>query len=288
MDDQLHAGRSVRRRRRRPVRMMLIDWSSGRMNAQLTATDRAHLAEAAEEGAAVSPNRLRRRRDRPRPRGDRRGLPRRPRRAARRAGGARGLSIAWRGPLGSDDIRDRRALRAPGSPAALHRGDPRGGHLQVVGSEDPTEKASGRGPGILRDGGVEVEFAPRRGDRRPPSQPGPPQHQDGLPLVTLKLAMSLDGATATAPVTHPGSPASAAASWSTAGGPNPMRSRSDRNRPRRRPASDRPHRGRPAPAAPRRLRPIDPASPRLTASPHDDSHPCSSSPRRRPPRRCSA
>src|SRR3954454_10209485 len=29
----------------------------------------------------------------------------------------------------------------------------------VISSEDPTEKASGRGPGVLRDGGVEVAFA---------------------------------------------------------------------------------------------------------------------------------
>src|SRR5262245_16253780 len=29
----------------------------------------------------------------------------------------------------------------------------------VTGSDDPTEKAAGRGPGILRDGGVEVEIA---------------------------------------------------------------------------------------------------------------------------------
>src|SRR3989337_2953891 len=29
----------------------------------------------------------------------------------------------------------------------------------VYASEDPTEKASGRGPGVLRDGGVEVELA---------------------------------------------------------------------------------------------------------------------------------
>src|SRR5918996_6319073 len=29
----------------------------------------------------------------------------------------------------------------------------------VIASEDPSEKASGRGPGILRDGGVEVELA---------------------------------------------------------------------------------------------------------------------------------
>ena len=29
----------------------------------------------------------------------------------------------------------------------------------VIASDDPTEKASGRGPGILRDGGVEVDWA---------------------------------------------------------------------------------------------------------------------------------
>ena len=29
----------------------------------------------------------------------------------------------------------------------------------VIGSDDPTEKASGRGPGMLRDGGVEIEWA---------------------------------------------------------------------------------------------------------------------------------
>ena len=29
----------------------------------------------------------------------------------------------------------------------------------VYASEDPTEKASGRGPGILRDGGIEVDLA---------------------------------------------------------------------------------------------------------------------------------
>jgi diaminohydroxyphosphoribosylaminopyrimidine deaminase/5-amino-6-(5-phosphoribosylamino)uracil reductase len=28
----------------------------------------------------------------------------------------------------------------------------------VIGADDPSEKASGRGPGMLRDGGVEVDF----------------------------------------------------------------------------------------------------------------------------------
>ncbi len=36
----------------------------------------------------------------------------------------------------------------------------------VIASEDPSEKAAGRGPGILRDGGVEVVSASE--PRRPP------------------------------------------------------------------------------------------------------------------------
>jgi diaminohydroxyphosphoribosylaminopyrimidine deaminase / 5-amino-6-(5-phosphoribosylamino)uracil reductase len=69
----------------------------------------------------------------------------------------------------------------------------------VVASDDPSEKASGRGPGILRDGGVEVEFA--AGEEataaRLLNQPFRKHARTGLPLVTLKLAMSLDGQTTT-------------------------------------------------------------------------------------------
>jgi diaminohydroxyphosphoribosylaminopyrimidine deaminase/5-amino-6-(5-phosphoribosylamino)uracil reductase len=69
----------------------------------------------------------------------------------------------------------------------------------VIASEDPSEKASGRGPGILRDGGVEVEFA--AGEEaiaaRLLNQPFRKHARTGLPLVTLKLAMSLDGQTTT-------------------------------------------------------------------------------------------
>jgi diaminohydroxyphosphoribosylaminopyrimidine deaminase/5-amino-6-(5-phosphoribosylamino)uracil reductase len=71
----------------------------------------------------------------------------------------------------------------------------------VVGSDDPSEKASGRGPGILRDGGVEVELA--TGEEataaRLLNQPFRKHSRTGLPLVTLKLAMSLDGRTSTPP-----------------------------------------------------------------------------------------
>ncbi len=75
----------------------------------------------------------------------------------------------------------------------------------VIGSDDPSEKAAGRGPGILRDGGVEVEFA--AGEEataaRLLNQPFRKHARTGLPLVTLKLAMSLDGQTETPPGDSP-------------------------------------------------------------------------------------
>ena len=65
----------------------------------------------------------------------------------------------------------------------------------VYASEDPTEKASGRGPGMLRDGGVEVELAggPEAGAARLLNQPFRKRARTGRPLVTYKAAMSLDG-----------------------------------------------------------------------------------------------
>src|SRR4051794_19806846 len=70
----------------------------------------------------------------------------------------------------------------------------------VIASDDPSEKAAGRGPGILRDGGVEVAFAAgaEAAAARLLNQPFRKHARTGLPLVTLKLAMSLDGETATA------------------------------------------------------------------------------------------
>ena len=75
----------------------------------------------------------------------------------------------------------------------------------VIGSEDPSEKAAGRGPGILRDGGVEVEFAAgaEATAARLLNQAFRKHARTGLPLVTLKLAMSLDGRTVTAPGDSP-------------------------------------------------------------------------------------
>ncbi len=75
----------------------------------------------------------------------------------------------------------------------------------VIASEDPSEKAAGRGPGILRDGGVEVAFAAgaEAAAARLLNQPFRKHARTGLPLVTLKLAMSLDGRTSTAPGDSP-------------------------------------------------------------------------------------
>jgi diaminohydroxyphosphoribosylaminopyrimidine deaminase / 5-amino-6-(5-phosphoribosylamino)uracil reductase len=75
----------------------------------------------------------------------------------------------------------------------------------VIASDDPTEKASGRGPGILRDGGVEVTFASgaEATAARRLNQPFRKHARTGLPLVILKMAMSLDGQTSTAPGDSP-------------------------------------------------------------------------------------
>jgi diaminohydroxyphosphoribosylaminopyrimidine deaminase / 5-amino-6-(5-phosphoribosylamino)uracil reductase len=65
----------------------------------------------------------------------------------------------------------------------------------VYASEDPTEKAAGRGPGMLRDEGVEVELAEgaEAALARLLNQPFRKQARTGRPLVTYKAAMSLDG-----------------------------------------------------------------------------------------------
>jgi len=69
----------------------------------------------------------------------------------------------------------------------------------VVASDDPTEKASGRGLGILRDEGIAVELAD--GDlatrARLLNQPFRKQARTGRPWVLFKSAMTLDGKVAT-------------------------------------------------------------------------------------------
>jgi diaminohydroxyphosphoribosylaminopyrimidine deaminase / 5-amino-6-(5-phosphoribosylamino)uracil reductase len=70
----------------------------------------------------------------------------------------------------------------------------------VYASDDPSEKASGRGPGMLRDGGVEVEqvAGEQAAAARLLNQPFRKHARSGRPLVRLKMAASLDGFVATA------------------------------------------------------------------------------------------
>ena len=69
----------------------------------------------------------------------------------------------------------------------------------VIGCDDPSEKASGRGPGMLRDGGVEVSFVDgaEAAAARLLVQPFRKHARTGRPLVCLKSALSVDGFTAT-------------------------------------------------------------------------------------------
>jgi diaminohydroxyphosphoribosylaminopyrimidine deaminase / 5-amino-6-(5-phosphoribosylamino)uracil reductase len=190
--------------------MQLIDQSIGHMNAQLTDTDRAHLRRALElaEGGRgkVSPN---------------------PLVGAVIVRDGDVIGEGFHAELGGfhaeraaiEDCR-RRGEETAGAtmyvtlePCAHQGRQPpcveaileAGIRRVVIGSEDPTEKASGRGPGILRDGGVEVAFAAgeEATTARLLNQPFRKHARTGLPLVTLKLAMSLNGRTATGPGDSP-------------------------------------------------------------------------------------
>jgi diaminohydroxyphosphoribosylaminopyrimidine deaminase / 5-amino-6-(5-phosphoribosylamino)uracil reductase len=69
----------------------------------------------------------------------------------------------------------------------------------VIASEDPTDRAAGRGPGILRDEGIDVEWV--NGEvaeaARLLNQPFLKHARTGRPLVVFKSAMTLDGKVAT-------------------------------------------------------------------------------------------
>src|SRR3954449_8482823 len=69
----------------------------------------------------------------------------------------------------------------------------------VVGSDDPSSKASGRGLGILRDDGVQVDVAGGELATRARllNQAFRKHARTGRPLVVFKSAMSLDGKVAT-------------------------------------------------------------------------------------------
>jgi diaminohydroxyphosphoribosylaminopyrimidine deaminase / 5-amino-6-(5-phosphoribosylamino)uracil reductase len=69
----------------------------------------------------------------------------------------------------------------------------------VIASDDPTPKAAGRGPGILRDEGVDVSFVDGEiaATARLLNQPFRKHARVGRPLVVFKSAMTLDGKVAT-------------------------------------------------------------------------------------------
>jgi diaminohydroxyphosphoribosylaminopyrimidine deaminase/5-amino-6-(5-phosphoribosylamino)uracil reductase len=70
----------------------------------------------------------------------------------------------------------------------------------VIASDDPTTKASGRGPGILRDEGIDVVWVDGEvaAAARLLNQPFRKHARAGRPLVIFKSAMTLDGKVATA------------------------------------------------------------------------------------------
>jgi diaminohydroxyphosphoribosylaminopyrimidine deaminase/5-amino-6-(5-phosphoribosylamino)uracil reductase len=69
----------------------------------------------------------------------------------------------------------------------------------VVASDDPTSKANGRGLGILRDEGIQVDVCNGvcSKDARLINQPFRKHAKTGRPLVVWKAAMTLDGKVAT-------------------------------------------------------------------------------------------
>jgi diaminohydroxyphosphoribosylaminopyrimidine deaminase/5-amino-6-(5-phosphoribosylamino)uracil reductase len=69
----------------------------------------------------------------------------------------------------------------------------------VVGSDDPSRKASGRGLGILRDEGIRVDVVDGEVAQaaRMINQPFRKHARTGRPLVVVKYAMTLDGKVAT-------------------------------------------------------------------------------------------
>ena len=70
----------------------------------------------------------------------------------------------------------------------------------LVASDDPSEKASGRGPEILREAGIDVEMVDGEEAEaaRLLNQPFRKRARTGRPLVVMKSAITLDGRVATA------------------------------------------------------------------------------------------
>ncbi len=178
------------------------------------------------------------------------------------------LAACSEDPAGRDDVRVARAVlphgRTPPCTDAIV--EARIARV-VVASDDPSEHASGRGLGILRDEGIRVDMAAGAPAAcRPPAQPAVPQARQDRPSARAlqvrddarrqgrhlhrRLAVDLRRAEPrdVAPLARRGG----------------RRGRGHRHRTGRRPSAHRPHRGRRAPAgaggvrlrgAPARLQP---------------------------------
>jgi diaminohydroxyphosphoribosylaminopyrimidine deaminase/5-amino-6-(5-phosphoribosylamino)uracil reductase len=70
----------------------------------------------------------------------------------------------------------------------------------VIASDDPSEKAGGKGPAILREAGIDVEIIDGAEAEAAEllNQPFRKHARTGLPLVVMKSAITLDGRVATA------------------------------------------------------------------------------------------
>ena len=77
----------------------------------------------------------------------------------------------------------------PCAPAVVQAGIAR----VVVATEDPDERAGGRGITFLRDRGVQVDIGLLEGEARYLNAPFVHHRMTGRPLLTLKLALTLDG-----------------------------------------------------------------------------------------------
>jgi diaminohydroxyphosphoribosylaminopyrimidine deaminase / 5-amino-6-(5-phosphoribosylamino)uracil reductase len=189
---------------RRESRIGLIDQSIGPMNAQPKASERSHLRRALElaEGGRgrVSPNPLVGavlvRDDEVIGEGFHAALGGlHAERAALEDCRARGQDPAGATLYVTLEPCAHQGRQPPCSEAILEAGIA----SVLIASDDPSEKACGRGPGILRDGGVEVRFAvgAEAAAARLLNQPFRKHSRTGLPLVILKMAISLDGQTVT-------------------------------------------------------------------------------------------
>ena len=172
----------------------------------------------------------RRSRNRRRGRGPRRGLSRPPRRAPRRGCRDRGRPGPWRRPGRRDDVRHARALRAPGAPAALRRGHPRGGNRagrDRIRRPDPEGERPRPGASFATVGS---RSSGRRAGTRPPPG-GSTRHSASTRAPVARWSFSSPRSPSTAAPRPPrgsrgGSPEQRPGSWSIAGAPTSMRSRS--------------------------------------------------------------